>query len=118
MFRGRIFCRTLSLFCTLLFGVFSGQHIFHQFRQQTFFFAHIFKKLFFSDFCGDKLFFSIFFLPPPPPDIKWCVPKQFTNHTDLRYKHGHIGGLHIRLPTRNLAVISSDRMSESKAESD
>ena len=39
--------------------VFSGQHIFHQFRQQTFFSAHIFNKLFFSDFCGDKLFFSI-----------------------------------------------------------
>ena len=31
------FCRMLSLLCTLPFGVFSGQHIFHQFRQQTFF---------------------------------------------------------------------------------
>ena len=44
---------------TLPFGVFSGQHIFHQFRQQTFFSDHIFNKLFF-----------IFFLGPPPPDIK------------------------------------------------
>ena len=53
------FCRMLSLLCTLPFGVFSGQHIFHQFRQQFFFSAHIFNKLFFSDFCGDKLFISI-----------------------------------------------------------
>ena len=42
------FCRMLSLLCTLPFGVFSGQHIFHQFRQQTFFSAHIFNKLFFQ----------------------------------------------------------------------
>ena len=45
-----IFCRMLCLLCTLPFGVFSGQHIFHQFRQQTIFF--------------------IFVLAPPPPDIK------------------------------------------------
>ena len=32
------FCHMLSLLCTLPFGVFSGQHIFHQFRQQPFFF--------------------------------------------------------------------------------
>ena len=31
----------------------------------NFFSAHIFKKLFFSDFCGDKLFFFNFFLAPP-----------------------------------------------------
>ena len=42
-------CRMLSLLCTLPFGVFSGQHIFHQFRQQTFF------------FCSHS--------PPPPPQI-------------------------------------------------
>ena len=54
-----IFCRMLSLLCTLPCGVFSGKHIFHQFRQQTFF----------SDFCGDKLFFSIFSSQPPPPQI-------------------------------------------------
>ena len=54
----------------LPFGVFSGQHIFQQFRQQTFFFCPHFQQTFFSDFCGDKLFFSQFFssqLPPPPP---------------------------------------------------
>ena len=61
-----ICCRTLSLLCTLPFGVFSGQHIFHQFRQQTFFFCPHFQQTFFSDSCGDKLFFSFFFLPPPP----------------------------------------------------
>ena len=54
-----IFCHMLSLLCTLPFGVFSGQHIFHQFRQQTFFFYPHFQQTFFSDFCGDKLFFSI-----------------------------------------------------------
>ena len=51
MFRRRndisFFCIMLSLLCTLTFGVFSGQHIFHQFRQQTFFSVHIFNKLFF-----------------------------------------------------------------------
>ena len=40
-------CRLLSLLCTLTFGGFYGQHIFHQF-------CHIFNKLFFS--------------------IKWCIP--------------------------------------------
>ena len=37
----------LFLLCRLPFGVFSGQPIFHKFRQQTFFSAHIFNKLFF-----------------------------------------------------------------------
>ena len=54
-----IFCRMLSLLCTLLFGVFSCQHIFYQFRLQTFFFCSHFQQTFFSDFCGDKLFFLI-----------------------------------------------------------
>ena len=36
------------------------QHIFHQFRHQNFFSAHILKKLFFFDFSGDN-FFIIFF---------------------------------------------------------
>ena len=40
------FCRMLSLLCTLPFGVLSGQNIFHQFRQQTFFSAHIFNIFF------------------------------------------------------------------------
>ena len=52
-------CPMLSLLCTLPFGVFSGQHIFHRFRQQTFFFCPHFQQTFFFDFCGDKLFFSI-----------------------------------------------------------
>ena len=55
---------------TLPFGVFSGQLIFHQFRQPTFFSAHIFNKLF---FWRQTIFFN-FTLGPPPPDIKWCVP--------------------------------------------
>ena len=46
----------LSLLCRLPFGVFSGQHIFYQFRQQTFFFCPHF---------GDKLFFFKFSMPPP-----------------------------------------------------
>ena len=33
----------------------------------TLFFCPHFKRTFFSDFCGDKLFFSIFSSPPPPP---------------------------------------------------
>ena len=57
-----------------VFGVFSGQHNFHQFRQQTFFFCPHFQQTFFSDFGGDKLFISIFFEPPPP---------QISNGTSL-----------------------------------
>ena len=62
-----IFCRMLPLLCRLLFGVFSGQHVFHKFRQQTFFFFPHFQQTFFSDFCGDKLFFSTLPSPPRPP---------------------------------------------------
>ena len=50
------FSRMLSLLCRLPFGVFSGQHIFHKFRQQTFFFCPHIQQTFFSDFYGDKLF--------------------------------------------------------------
>ena len=57
-----IFCRMLSLLCRLRlglpFGVFSGQHILHQFRQQTFFSAHIFHKLFFLTFVATNYFFQ------------------------------------------------------------
>ena len=55
----------LSLLCTLPFGVFSGQHILHQFRQQTFFSAHIFNKLFFLTFVATNFFFQFCFIPPP-----------------------------------------------------
>ena len=54
---------------SLSFGILSDQHIFHHFRQQTFFSAHIFNKLFFSDFRGNKLFLQFFSRPPPPPQI-------------------------------------------------
>ena len=47
---------TPSLLCTLPFGGFSGQHIFHQFRQQTFFFCPHFQQTF---------FFNFFRSPPP-----------------------------------------------------
>ena len=60
--------------CTLLFGVFFGQHISHQFLQQTFFSAHIFNILFILTLVATKYFFQFYSSPPPPPDIKWCVP--------------------------------------------
>ena len=68
-----IFCRMLSLLCTLPFGVFSGQHIFHQFRQQTFFLPTFSTNFFFLTLVATNYFFQ-FFSAPPPPDIKWCVP--------------------------------------------
>ena len=46
MFRRRIFLSYVHLLCTLPFGVFSGKHIFHQFRQQTVF--NFDNKLFFT----------------------------------------------------------------------
>ena len=53
-----IFCRKLFLLCRLPFDVFSGQHIFHKFRQQFFFSAHIFNKLFFLTFVATNYFFQ------------------------------------------------------------
>ena len=66
----------LSLLRTLPFGVFSGQHIFHQFRQQTFFFCPHFQQTYFLIFVATNYFFQFYSNKiPPPPDIKWCVPK-------------------------------------------
>ena len=42
------------------------------FDNKLFFSAHIFNKLFFLPFVAT----NYFFLAPPPPDIKWCVPKK------------------------------------------
>ena len=60
-----MFRRMLSLLCTLPFGVFSGQHIFHQFQQQTFFSVHIFNKLFFLLLWRQTIYFNFFLAPPP-----------------------------------------------------
>ena len=73
MFRRRnkisLFCRMPSLLCRLPFRGFSGQHLFHQFRQQTFLFSdHIPNKLLFLTFVSTNFFF-IFFLAAPPPQI-------------------------------------------------
>ena len=59
----------LSLLCTLPFGVFSGQHIFHQFRQQTFFFCPHFQQIFFFLLLWRQTIyfnFNLARLPPPP----------------------------------------------------
>ena len=64
-FSSKNFCRMLSLLCRLLFGLFSGQHIFHKCRQHV-------NKLFFLTFVATNYFFLA--KPPRPPDIKWCVP--------------------------------------------
>ena len=60
------FCRMLSLLCRLPFGVFSGQHIFHKFRKQTFFLPTFSTNFFFLTFVATNYFFQ-FFLGPPPP---------------------------------------------------
>ena len=53
----------LSLLCRLPFGVFSGRHISHKFRQQTFYLCQHFQQTIFFYFRGNKLFFSIFQCP-------------------------------------------------------
>ena len=68
------FCRMLSLLCTLPFG----QHIFHQFRQQTFFLLTFLTNFFLWLLWRQTTFFN-FNLAPPPPDIKWCVPYSVTS---------------------------------------
>ena len=61
------------LLCTLSFGVFSGQHIFHQFRQQLFFLTTFSTK-----FEKKKIL-----IPPPryqmvrPLDGLVCQPDSF-----------------------------------------
>ena len=67
---------------------FSGQHNFHQFRQQTFFSDHIFNKLFFLTFVAIN-FFSLFSSPPPISNgtsLKWlstCQPESFPLATPI-----------------------------------
>ena len=68
MFRRRIFCRLLSLLCTLPFDVFSGQHIFHQFRQQSFLFCPHFQQSF---WWRQAIFYN---LSPPPPRYQMVRP--------------------------------------------
>ena len=72
-----IFYRMLSLLCRLSFGVFSGQHIFHKFRQQTFFSAHIFNKLFFLTFVATNYFSQFSLAPPPPPRYQMVHPLRY-----------------------------------------
>ena len=48
-----------SLLCTLPFGVFYGQHIFHKFRQQFFFCPH-FQQSFLLTFVATNFFFIFF----------------------------------------------------------
>ena len=49
---------------------FSWSTYFSSISATNFFYCPHFQQTLFSDFCGDKLFISIFFRPPPPPDIK------------------------------------------------
>ena len=69
-----IFCRMLSLLCTLPFRVFSGQHIFHQFRQQTFSFCPHFQQTFFWLLWRQTIYFNFFSSPPPPPRYQMLRP--------------------------------------------
>ena len=70
------FCLMLSLLCTLPFGVFSGQHIFHQFRQQPFFLPPFSKNFFFWLLWRQ----TIFFQPPPPPQISNGASLSFSSN--------------------------------------
>ena len=56
-----IFCRMLPLLCRSPFGVFSGQHIFHKFRLQTFFLPTFSTNFFFLTFVATNYFFHFFF---------------------------------------------------------
>ena len=47
---------------------------FINFDNKLFFSAHIFNKLFFLTFVATNFFLNFNLAPPPPPDIKWCVP--------------------------------------------
>ena len=60
------------LLCTLSFGGFSDQHIFHQFRQQTFLSDHIFNKLFFHFFSSSSRYQMV-----RPSDGLVCQPDSF-----------------------------------------
>ena len=47
------------------FGVFSGQHIFHQFRQQTILLCQHFQQTFFFGLLWRQTIYLNFFLGPP-----------------------------------------------------
>ena len=67
-----IFCRRVYAFPVRYHLVFFLVNIFFiNFDNKLFFSAHIFNKLFFLTFVATNYFFLA---PPPPPDIKWCVP--------------------------------------------
>ena len=66
MFRRRNFLSYAFPIMYVTIWYFPGQHIFHQFRQQTFFSAHIFNKLFFLTFVATNFFFQLYSAPPPP----------------------------------------------------
>ena len=66
----------LSLLCTLPFSVFSGQHIFHQIRQQTFFLPTFSTNFFFLTFVATNFLFQS--RPPPPPRYQMVRPLRNT----------------------------------------
>ena len=78
------------LLCTLPFGGFSGQHIFHQFRQQTFFLT-TFSTI------------SFFLAPPPryqmvrPSDGLVCQPDSFPFQLDRSAYSIVMQGHHVAL---------------------
>ena len=55
--------RAPGLWCFFLVSMF------HQFRQQTFFFCPHFQQFFFLTFVATTYFFQFYFRPPPPPQI-------------------------------------------------
>ena len=78
-FRPRIFLSYVFPIMYVTIWCFFGQHIFHQFRQQTFFSVHIFNKLFFLIFVATNYFFNFILAPPPPPQISNGAFLKFRN---------------------------------------
>ena len=70
-------------FFVVCFPYYVGYHLlfflvnifFTNFDNKLFFLPKFSTNFFFLTFVATNNFFNFFYQPPPPPDIKWCVPK-------------------------------------------
>ena len=80
----------LSLLCTLPFGVFSGQQICHQFRQQTFFLLTFPTNGFFLTFVATNYFFQFFSNTPLPPRYQMVRPLDTLKFASVWSQNKHM----------------------------
>ena len=76
-----ICCRMLPLIMYVTIWCFFWSTYFSSISTKNFFFCPHFQQTFFSDFCGDKLFFS----SPPPPRYQMVRPLQTVSPVFIQF---------------------------------